>query len=159
MRRLMIGLTLVGMAALIPLWVRADDRQIAQEIVQQLQKHKDTGALKGFGIDLQVEEGVVLGQGVADGKWLVRAVAIGLADTAGYFVNGVEETRYLPLIEKRIENYEALFGEVTLLLFCHSNGHRFLTPAHFYEAHFAPAQRTPCVTRVCMVGLRKVSAV
>ena len=59
MRRLMIGLTLVGMAALIPLWVRADDRQIAQEIVQQLQKHKDTGALKGFGIDLQVEEGVV----------------------------------------------------------------------------------------------------
>jgi osmotically-inducible protein OsmY len=59
MRRLMIGLTLVSMAALIPLWVRADDRQIAQEIVQQLQKHKDTGELKGFGIDLQVEEGVV----------------------------------------------------------------------------------------------------
>ena len=59
MRRLMIGLTLVGMAALIPLWVRADDRQIAQEIVQQLQKHKDTGELKGFGIDLQVEQGVV----------------------------------------------------------------------------------------------------
>jgi osmotically-inducible protein OsmY len=47
------------MAALIPLWVRADDRQIAQEIVQQLQKHKDTGELKGFGIDLQVEQGVV----------------------------------------------------------------------------------------------------
>ncbi|MDE0737536.1 MAG: BON domain-containing protein, partial [Pirellulaceae bacterium] len=59
MRRLMIGLTLVSMSALIPLWVRADDRQIAQEIVQQLQKHKDTGELKGFGIDLQVEEGVV----------------------------------------------------------------------------------------------------
>ena len=59
MRRLMIGFTLVGMAALIPLWVRADDRQIAQEIVQQLQKHKDTGELKGFGIDLQVEQGVV----------------------------------------------------------------------------------------------------
>ncbi|MCP3691337.1 MAG: BON domain-containing protein, partial [Planctomycetaceae bacterium] len=50
---------MVGMAALIPLWVRADDRQIAQEIVQQLQKHKDTGELKGFGIDLQVEQGVV----------------------------------------------------------------------------------------------------
>ena len=63
MRRLMIGLTLVCMAALIPLWVRADDRQIAQEIIQQLQKHKDSGELKSFGIDLQVEEGVVLVEG------------------------------------------------------------------------------------------------
>jgi osmotically-inducible protein OsmY len=63
MRRLMIGLTLVCMAALIPLWVRADDRQIAQEIIQQLQQHKDTGELKGFGIDLQVEKGIVLIEG------------------------------------------------------------------------------------------------
>ena len=63
MRRLMIGLTLVCMAALIPLWVRADDRQIAQEIIQQLQQHKDAGELKGFGIDLQVEKGIVLIEG------------------------------------------------------------------------------------------------
>ena len=63
MRRLMIGLTLVCMAALIPLWVRADDRQIAQEIIQQLQTHKDAGELKGFGIDLQVEKGIVLIEG------------------------------------------------------------------------------------------------
>ncbi|MFP6576324.1 MAG: BON domain-containing protein [Pirellulaceae bacterium] len=63
MRRLMIGLTLVCMAALIPLWVRADDRQIAQEIIQQLQQHKDTGKLKGFGIDLQVEKGIVVIEG------------------------------------------------------------------------------------------------
>ena len=63
MRRLMIGLTLVCMAALIPLWVRADDRQIAREIIQQLQQHKDTGELKGFGIDLQVEKGIVLIEG------------------------------------------------------------------------------------------------
>ena len=59
MRRLMIGLTLVCMAALIPLWVQADDRQIAEEIIQQLQQHKDAGELKGFGIDLQVEKGIV----------------------------------------------------------------------------------------------------
>ena len=63
MRRLMIGLTLVCMAALIPLWVRADDRQIAQKIIQQMQKHKDSGQLKEFGIDFQVEEGVVLMEG------------------------------------------------------------------------------------------------
>ena len=63
MRRLMIGLTLVCMAALIPLWVHADDRQIAQEIIQQLQQHKDAGELKGFGIDLQVEKGIVLIEG------------------------------------------------------------------------------------------------
>ena len=63
MRRLMIGLTLVCMAALIPLWVQADDRQIAQEIIEQLQQHKDTGELKGFGIDLQVEKGIVLIEG------------------------------------------------------------------------------------------------
>ncbi len=63
MRRLMIGLTLVCMAALIPLWARGDDRQIAQEIIQQLQGHKDAGELKGFGIDLQVEKGIVLIEG------------------------------------------------------------------------------------------------
>lgn len=63
MRRLMIGLTLVCMAALIPLWARGDDRQIAQEIIQQLQQHKDAGELKGFGIDLQVEKGIVMIEG------------------------------------------------------------------------------------------------
>jgi osmotically-inducible protein OsmY len=38
---------------------RAEDQQIAQEIVQILKKHKDQGQLKGFELDLQVENGVV----------------------------------------------------------------------------------------------------
>jgi hypothetical protein len=39
--------------------VRADDQQIAQQIIEKLQAEKKAGALKGFSIDLQVDEGTV----------------------------------------------------------------------------------------------------
>jgi osmotically-inducible protein OsmY len=39
--------------------VHADDQQIAQQIVQQLQQRKTDGQLTGFGIDLEVESGIV----------------------------------------------------------------------------------------------------
>lgn len=38
---------------------RAEDQQIAQDIVQILKRHKDQGQLRGFELDLQVENGVV----------------------------------------------------------------------------------------------------
>src|SRR5206468_8494332 len=39
--------------------VQADDQQIAQQIIEKLQAEKKAGALKGFSIDLQVDEGTV----------------------------------------------------------------------------------------------------
>ena len=59
MRRLLLGLAIASIAALSPCWVHADDQQIAQQIVQQLRQQKADGRLTGFGIDLEVESGIV----------------------------------------------------------------------------------------------------
>jgi len=59
MRRLFLGLAIATIAALSPCWVQADDQQIAQQIVQQLRQQKADGRLTGFGIDLEVESGIV----------------------------------------------------------------------------------------------------
>ncbi|MHB8973425.1 MAG: BON domain-containing protein [Pirellulaceae bacterium] len=59
MRRLFLGLAIASIAALSPCWVHADDQQIAQQIVQQLRQQKADGRLTGFGIDLEVESGIV----------------------------------------------------------------------------------------------------
>ena len=59
MRRLLLGLAIASIAALSPCWVHADDQQIAQQIVQQLRQQKADGQLTGFGIDLEVESGIV----------------------------------------------------------------------------------------------------
>src|SRR5436309_16090653 len=53
-RLVILSLTMLGTSA-----VRADDQQIAQQIIARLQAEKQAGALKGFSIDLQVDEGTV----------------------------------------------------------------------------------------------------
>src|SRR5688500_14158094 len=59
MRRYVFTLATLAIAALGPTLARGDDQQIAQQIIQKLQQEKQSGSLKGFSIDLQVEEGTV----------------------------------------------------------------------------------------------------
>jgi osmotically-inducible protein OsmY len=59
MRRAVLGLA-IAFAAIAPSGLRADDTQIAQQIVEQIKAQKSQGALRGFRIDLQVEDGTVL---------------------------------------------------------------------------------------------------
>jgi hypothetical protein len=59
MRRYVFGLAILALAVAGPLAARGDDQQIAQQIVQKLQQEKRSGGLKGFNIELQVEEGTV----------------------------------------------------------------------------------------------------
>jgi BON domain len=67
MRRYVFRLAILALAVIGPSVVRADDQEIAQQIVQKLQAHKQAGTLKGFSIDLSVEEGTVWMSGhVAD---------------------------------------------------------------------------------------------
>jgi hypothetical protein len=67
MRRYVFRLAILALAVIGPSVVRADDQQIAEQIVQKLQAHKQAGTLKGFSIDLSVEEGTVWMSGhVAD---------------------------------------------------------------------------------------------
>src|SRR6188472_1770935 len=59
MRRYCLGLALLSLSAIGPVAVYGDDQQIAQQIVSKLQAEKKAGSLKGFSIDLQVDEGTV----------------------------------------------------------------------------------------------------
>ncbi len=59
MRRTLVGMAIVSVALMVPFLVRADDQKIAEAIVTQIQEHMDAGRLKGFGIDLQVDKGIV----------------------------------------------------------------------------------------------------
>lgn len=59
MRRYVFRLAMLSLAVLGPSVVRANDQEIAQQIVQKLQAEKQAGTLKGFSIDLSVEEGTV----------------------------------------------------------------------------------------------------
>ena len=59
MRRYVFRLAILSLAVLGTSAVQADDQQIAQQIIEKLQAEKKAGALKGFSIDLQVDEGTV----------------------------------------------------------------------------------------------------
>jgi len=59
MRRFFFGLAVFALAAPVPLWAETTDRQIAQQIVKELKCQKESGQLKGFNLDLKVEDGSV----------------------------------------------------------------------------------------------------
>lgn len=62
MRRFVFSFALLAIASCLPVAAYADqaqDKQIAQTVIQRLQKEKQSGRLKGFSIDLQVENGTL----------------------------------------------------------------------------------------------------
>jgi hypothetical protein len=77
MRRYVFRLAMVSLTVLSVGTARGDDQQIAQQIVQRLQAEKQAGTLKGFSIDLQVDEGTVWLSGrVANEQQQARALDI-----------------------------------------------------------------------------------
>ena len=110
MRRL-VGLAIVGLATLAPNWALGDDQTIAQDILQKLQTEKQEGHLKGFGIDLQVEDGTVILKGNVASKEQQQLV-LGIAEK----VDGVEAvvneleikpTAKKPTVVKAVETRES----------------------------------------------------
>lgn len=83
MRRKYFGLALAAMATISPAGVFqsaawAGDREIANQIIERLQKSKDSGDLKDFTLDMKVDDGVVLFRGkvtASEQKKLVLAAA------------------------------------------------------------------------------------
>lgn len=62
MRRYVFKFAMLAIASCVPVAAYADqqqDKQIAQQVIQRLQKEKESGRLKGFSIDLQVEKGTL----------------------------------------------------------------------------------------------------
>jgi len=59
MRSFRFGLAFLSVAVLASSSLMGDDQQIAQQIIERLQAEKKAGTLKGFSIDLQVDDGTV----------------------------------------------------------------------------------------------------
>ncbi len=59
MRKFFFGAVIASITAAMPALALGGDREIAQSVMGQLQQHKAAGSLKGFDIDLKVEQGVV----------------------------------------------------------------------------------------------------
>lgn len=59
MRRFLFGVVIASVTAAMPAWALGGDREIAQSVMAELQQHKAAGELKGFDIDLKVEDGIV----------------------------------------------------------------------------------------------------
>jgi osmotically-inducible protein OsmY len=59
MRRFLFGVVIASVTAAMPAWALGGDREIAQTVMAELQQHKAAGQLKGFDIDLKVQDGVV----------------------------------------------------------------------------------------------------
>ncbi len=77
MRRYVFRLAVCACTMLGPALAMGDDQEIARVIVEKLQAEKSTGNLKGFSIDLQVEEGTVWMSGrVASPEHQARALDI-----------------------------------------------------------------------------------
>ena len=93
MRRYVFRLAILSLAVLGPTVARADDQQIAQQIVQKLQAEKQAGSLKGFSIDLSVEEGTV---------WL-----------SGHVANSDQQTKALD-IARRIPGVKQVVNDLTV---------------------------------------------
>ena len=77
MRRYVFRLAVCACTMLGPALAMGDDQEIARVIVEKLQTEKSNGNLKGFSIDLQVEEGTVWMSGrVATADHQARALDI-----------------------------------------------------------------------------------
>ena len=74
MRNSVIGLALFTIATLAPSMLCADDQAIADALLSKLQTHKQEGALKGFAVDLQVDDGEVLLSGKVRNKQQLNLV-------------------------------------------------------------------------------------
>lgn len=69
MRRFLFGVVIASVTAVMPTLAFGGDREIAKAVMAELQEHKAAGTLKGFDIDLKVEDGIVY----LDGKVASRA--------------------------------------------------------------------------------------
>ena len=83
MRKFLFGALLASMTATMPSLALGGDREIAQAVMAQLQQHKAEGSLKGFDLDLKVEDGVVYLNGSVSSLAQKRLVEQAASNAAG----------------------------------------------------------------------------
>lgn len=83
MRRFLFGVVIASVTAAMPAWAFGGDREIAKTVMTELQEHKAAGELKGFDIDLKVENGVVYLTGTVASAGQKTMVADAAANAVG----------------------------------------------------------------------------
>lgn len=83
MRKFLFGALLASLTATMPSLALGGDREIAQAVMAQLQQHKAEGSLKGFDLDLKVEDGVVYLNGSVSSPAQKRLVEQAASSVAG----------------------------------------------------------------------------
>jgi osmotically-inducible protein OsmY len=86
MKRFFLGLAIASLTASVPVTVTAGDREIADQIITSLKQKQASGSLKGFDVDLSVENGVVFLKGSVAGGAQVASVL-----EAAYNADGVRD--------------------------------------------------------------------
>lgn len=82
MRRFFFGVVIASVTAAMPSLALGGDREIAKTVMAELQQHKDAGRLKGFDINLKVEDNVVYLTGevaTQEQRWLIERAAASAA--------------------------------------------------------------------------------
>ena len=90
MRRKYFGLAIAAIAAFGPTQAWGGDREIAEQIIERLKDNRDSGALKGFTLDMKVDEGVVLFRGNVTGE-TQKNLVLGAARNIDGIANVVDE--------------------------------------------------------------------
>lgn len=83
MRRFLFGVVIASVTAAMPAWAYGGDREIAKTVMSELQQYKDAGQLKGFDINLKVEDGVVYLTGDVANRNQRALIAKAAASAAG----------------------------------------------------------------------------
>lgn len=117
MRRFLFGVVIASVATAMPAWAFGGDREIAKAVMAELQQHKSAGSLKGFDLDMQVEDGIIY----LDGRVASRAQRTLVAQAAanavgvGNIVNKIDvvpqETKPQPV--KRTSAVQTASGSRT----------------------------------------------
>lgn len=114
MRRFLFGVVIASAAAVTPAWAYGGDREIAKAVMAELQQHKADGLLKGFDIDLKVEDGVVFLNGkvaTSDQRKLVADAALNSAGE-GNLVNNLKVANASPVAAAPVRLPDANEGTI-----------------------------------------------
>jgi osmotically-inducible protein OsmY len=92
MRRYFMGMAIASLTAGAPMTAFGGDREIADAIITQLKQQQSTGSLKGFDINLSVEEGKVLVDGAVANQSQLDSILKVASTTVGVIqvVNNVK---------------------------------------------------------------------
>jgi osmotically-inducible protein OsmY len=108
MRRFLFGVVIASVATAMPSWAFGGDREIAKTVMTELQQYKEAGQLKGFDVNLKVEDGIVYLMGEVANRNQRALIAKAAANAAGSsnVVNEIQVREAAPSDVKPVSTFE-----------------------------------------------------